>query len=69
MPRWKYLGNAYVEYLRLPQFPVLRLNACCVWVPENAPKPITVKPTIDTAVKLDGGTYIREADGRAWVLQ
>lgn len=67
-PHFKYLTRSYVEWLGLEHFPYQRPNWTCVFVPENAPKPVTMVG-FDICVVYNHALYMREPDGLAWVLR
>lgn len=66
---YKYLTNAFVEWLGLKSFVYEHPHPfLCVWVSENAQKPMTMRG-FDRAVVYNHGLYLREPDGLAWSLK
>lgn len=66
-PHFTYLTRSYVEWLGLEPFPYYHPDPICIWVGENATKPLLVQG-IDTAVVYNHALYLRERDGLAWRL-
>lgn len=64
---YKYLTNAYVEWLGLHPFVAIRpLSVTASWVSWNATKPLAPGDRFAEAVTFEGHTYIRQDDGLSW---
>lgn len=64
---YKYLTNAYVEWLGLHPYVVIRPgSAVAGWVSWNATKPLSPGDILSEAVTFEDHTYIRQDDGLSW---